>query len=759
MEISKNKEKMIRELIRDNHDGTVYDEQNFKQALASIFKNLEEDSNHDVVSEFIAQYTYHSPKNGGYYFNLKRKQIKKKDEYKELILSSIGKNIDVKQNSDSNDELVSSNSLNDNQSIDIIETKETNDIKEINTFTEIKKEEPVIIDNSLDETIFIKSTSAKKCDSDEPIESEEKIQQVQQIDTKTIISEQLNETKEKKPYSDNDAIDTEEYAELEKKLFDDFKVTKPVQVQPPKQSKWSEKFKKTNISNYSINKTDKIGSYTFPLEKQYKLIQYTDKQHGPYGTQWIHEVQVDDVIDDDVIRKSLQFDKLRAVILPEQRSEEWHAMRNGAITASDGGCVLGVNKNELPHSFLIKKCMKRDFKSNIYCHHGTKFEEVATMIYAYRTNTDIEEFGLMLHPKIKFLGASPDGICSKYKLNKKNKSKLVGKMLEIKCPYIRDDWKSEDAVLIDPDITNKHVVCPYYYWVQVQLQLECCDLDECDFWQCDIAEYKSRQEFIEDTDPDEPFRSKQYGFEKGCIIQLIPKGETNDRSNPNYDQMVYDKSKFIYPTKIEMTPYECDIWISEQLDNLKTDPKYSKYVFDKVIYWKLVFSRSETFLRDRKWFSDSLPIFQKIWNYVLFIRENKMQSNLFSEYICSLQLQDESSKSAKIDKKIMAMVDKLCNPSAHDYDEFILKLKEEISSNNNNIKKVKKITGNLFVNSKIDTDDQTQSYINTEDVKYNNYMFVDYDNDGNVSTNIPIKSGGKISKSNSKPSSYLFTDN
>ena len=29
-------------------------------------------------------------------------------------------------------------------------------------------------------------------------------------------------------------------------------------------------------------------------------------------------------------------------------------------------------------------------------------------------------------------------------------------------------------------------ICPHYYWVQVQVQLECCDLEEFDFWQCSI---------------------------------------------------------------------------------------------------------------------------------------------------------------------------------------------------------------------------------------------------------------------------------
>ena len=113
-------------------------------------------------------------------------------------------------------------------------------------------------------------------------------------------------------------------------------------------------------------------------------------------------------------------------------------------------------------------------------------EEPATMVYQYRMNVTVEEFGLMIHPKYSFLGASPDGIVNHYKLNGKHKTKYVGRMLEIKCPKVR-------KIKMDGPIKNH--ICPIYYWDQVQLQLECCDLEECDFWQCKISLYKTRQEF------------------------------------------------------------------------------------------------------------------------------------------------------------------------------------------------------------------------------------------------------------------------
>ena len=90
-------------------------------------------------------------------------------------------------------------------------------------------------------------------------------------------------------------------------------------------------------------------------------------------------------------------------------------------------------------------------------------------------NVSTSEFGLIGHPKYSFLGASPDRICNHYKLDGIHKSKYVGRMLEIKCPLVRKIKMS------GPIVDN---ICPIYYWIQVQLQLECCDLEECDFWQC-----------------------------------------------------------------------------------------------------------------------------------------------------------------------------------------------------------------------------------------------------------------------------------
>ena len=164
-----------------------------------------------------------------------------------------------------------------------------------------------------------------------------------------------------------------------------------------------------------------------------------------------------------------------------QRSEEWYKVRKNLITASSAAsclirdiktCESYVKEYRLeeifdynnkccnPYStkkqyFLDKSGYGSQFKGNIATFWGQKYESVVTDLYSNKFNKDVLEFGLIIHdnPEYSWLGASPDGITPD------------GVMIEIKCPFRRK-------------ITG---IPPMYYWIQVQLQLEVCDLEYCDF--------------------------------------------------------------------------------------------------------------------------------------------------------------------------------------------------------------------------------------------------------------------------------------
>jgi hypothetical protein len=59
--------------------------------------------------------------------------------------------------------------------------------------------------------------------------------------------------------------------------------------------------------------------------------------------------------DDEEFKKiEDNFNKIRAIKSPEQRSPEWFDLRKGGITASDGGCALGLNKYEPQYKFIYR---------------------------------------------------------------------------------------------------------------------------------------------------------------------------------------------------------------------------------------------------------------------------------------------------------------------------------------------------------------------------------------------------------------------
>ena len=98
-------------------------------------------------------------------------------------------------------------------------------------------------------------------------------------------------------------------------------------------------------------------------------------------------------------------------------------------------------------------------------HHGHKYEPLTTIFYEKMYNTKIGEFGCIKHKTIKHLAASPDGI------NIKKNNSRYGRLLEIKN-------------IVNREINGRP---KKEYWIQMQMQMECCDLDECDFIETTIS--------------------------------------------------------------------------------------------------------------------------------------------------------------------------------------------------------------------------------------------------------------------------------
>jgi len=374
------------------------------------------------------------------------------------------------------------------------------------------------------------------------------------------------------------------------------------------------------------------------------------------------QLDEDDELNDDEKRREKIVIKLKNIKYNDQRTPEWFKQRDKMITASDAGAVVNVNEHEPQYSLIIKKTERKPFLTNEFCYHGKKFEKIALKIYEKRNNVHVADFGLVEHEKYSFIGASPDGIVD-FKFDGIHKTKLVGRMIEIKCPLIRRVKKD--------GVDN----VPNYYKAQVQLQLETCDLDECDFWQCDISEYLCRNDFIEDTD-ETGLKSRETGEEKGVMMELVP-----DKKN----YTIYDDAFFIHPDKIDMTLDECDKWILETIDKIKT--KYSGYLLGKVIYWRLNEFSKVLIERDKKWFLDNLNEIEKMWNYILFMRINPDKYKIFNNYVQSLKF--------KNNKKIMEVLSKIYNVNDENYTDNLANI---INETNKNIKKKNTIEKKIETN-------------------------------------------------------------
>ena len=388
--------------------------------------------------------------------------------------------------------------------------------------------------------------------------------------------------------------------------------------------------------------------------------------------------------DDDISNEILQrrfktFKKIQGVEYPEQRSPGWYAERDKGMTASAIGTALGDDHYSEPyHCILIK--LRETFNNNENTYHGKKFEAIATLIYEYRLNVHVEEFGLCRHSKHNFLGASPDGIVSEYKFNRKNITNLVGRMLEIKCPTRRKINSTGEV---------KGVICPIHYWDQVQIQLACCDLDECDFWQCDIKEYPTKELFEDDTDLEQSFRSKTTKLEKGVLIQVLPINKIKSHSDPTYLQTVYDDAKFIHPEEIEMTPTDCEKWVEKK--STEIEKIMPGYALDRVVYWYLNYSHCELIQRDRTWFESVLKPLEQMWNRIKFLRDDPKLKQLFLDFYdfyypeCNSYSRDPKVNKMKPEKNkfILNMIDKLQEESgkSDDYYNDLCEMIEKFKKN------------------------------------------------------------------------------
>jgi len=151
----------------------------------------------------------------------------------------------------------------------------------------------------------------------------------------------------------------------------------------------------------------------------------------------------------------------------DQRTNAWHLKRGEMLTASEIYKALvdatPAQKHEIIMSKLLPKPRQEGAgpKALLW---GTRFEPIAKEIYCrYQGNIKIVDTTCIPHPTQSFLGASPDGII----ITPDIEDFRYGKLVEFKCPISRE---FSDTTPV-----------PTTYYHQMQLQMECTQIDECEY--------------------------------------------------------------------------------------------------------------------------------------------------------------------------------------------------------------------------------------------------------------------------------------
>lgn len=301
--------------------------------------------------------------------------------------------------------------------------------------------------------------------------------------------------------------------------------------------------------------------------------------------------------------------RIQAIPQHEQKSMEWLEQRKGCLTATAVSIALNEDKYKYPFELFLDKCGRGpEFIDNANVHHGRKYEEIGTLLYGYRYNVVVGEYGLIQHDRYPFIGASPDGICHADTPDYTGYNKLVGRLLEIKFPRTR-------KIQTKGELNGE--LCPHYYYRQVETQLFSLHAEECDFLQCQIEEYDSYREWLLDTHPTMAGLSAETYLEKGCIIQLLPKDTSGTA-----EQRVW-KSQYLYPPRLHMTPAETEVWIGQTLRDFPSHRYAEDYVYDKVIYWRLGQVSCHLITLPEDWEEENVPLLRQYWDYITWAREDE----------------------------------------------------------------------------------------------------------------------------------------
>lgn len=244
----------------------------------------------------------------------------------------------------------------------------------------------------------------------------------------------------------------------------------------------------------------------------------------------------------------------------DQRTDAWHSKRGEMLTASEIYKALPDATPAQRHEIITGKLTPRvrtEGPGPRALVWGTRFEPIAKDIYSSLSDfpLSIVDTTCIPHPTVSFLGASPDGIIL-------TEGVRNGRLVEFKCPISR--------------VFSDDTEVPKAYYHQMQLQMECTQLDMCEY-----IEFQFRSpSYSEWTDS----KAEYKGFY----------AVTDDEMQVKYRDL-----------KDERDPAT---WRREVLGSVDDW---------NLVYWTLEKYRMKIVEHEKDWLEKNLPSITEVWNTVL----------------------------------------------------------------------------------------------------------------------------------------------
>jgi len=318
------------------------------------------------------------------------------------------------------------------------------------------------------------------------------------------------------------------------------------------------------------------------------------------------------------IPEDTKIERIRSVNATQakQRTPEWYEMRHGLLTASNLWKVFGTPSQY--NSLIYEKCIpietvraekkQMSMDSSNPMQMGVKYEPLSIMLYEKLFGTKITDVGCIPHAQYPYIGASPDGI------NMTPGYPRYGRMIEVKN-------------IVNREITG---IPLEQYWIQMQLQMEACDLETCDFIEtrfkeiddqdgCDVVKIEDNDNSVSSTPP-----------QMGCILYFLPRICIGDVSENTAS------SEYVYmPLDISPYSFEAEEWINRER---MTRPLHVLY---KKTYWLLDQFSCVLVRRNREWFRAAQPKIAEAWDTIIKERDTgyehraNKKKRLQTEVVCS----------------------------------------------------------------------------------------------------------------------------